>query len=303
MKSMNRSDPFAKTQPTRTVSWAPPPPPNRRRQGCCVAVFLIPLLIVGCVAGVIFLGGGRTNILVLGLDSREPGSDLGRSDTMILTTFVPRQGYLGMLSIPRDLWVTIPDYGENRINTAHFFAEADDPGTGPEAAMQTVAQNFGVDVDYYVRIRFDGFLDFIDLIGGVDVELPVAMSGYPAGTHHFNSLDALAFVRDRSGSDDFYRMQRSQIFLKGLWKQMLDRTVWQQIPEILPLVSEIVDTNIPLYKWPFLAFTLLRVGPDGIDGQVITRDMTNPFTTSGGAQVLGPDWEAITPVVFEMFGE
>jgi LCP family protein required for cell wall assembly len=222
---------------------------------------------------------------------------------MILTTFVPRETYLGMLSIPRDLWVTIPGYGENRINAAHFFAEAENPGSGPDAAMQTVRQNFGVDVDYYVRVRFDGFLDFVDLIGGVDVELPVAMSGYSEGTHHFNGLEALAFVRDRSGSDDFYRMQRAQIFLTALWNRMLDPAVRRQLPEILPLIFEIVDTDIPLHRWPFLAYALLRVGPDGIDGQVITRDMTNPFTTSEGAQVLGPNWEAINPVVIEMFGE
>ena len=300
---MTHSDSLSKTQPTRTVSWAPPPPPNRRLWGCFATVLLIPLLIVGCVAGVIFFGGGRTNILVLGVDSREPGSDLGRSDTMILTTFVPRDSYLGMLSIPRDLWVAIPNYGENRINAAHFFAEADLPGSGPGAAMQTVDENFDVGVDYYVRIRFDGFLDLVDLIGGVDVELPIAMSGYPAGTHHFDSLDALAFVRDRSGSDDFYRMERAQIFLTALWKRMLDPTVMRQLPEIIPVLLELVDTNIPIYKWPYLAFTLLRVGPEGTNAAAITREMTNPFTTSGGAQVLGPNWEAINPVLLEIFGE
>jgi anionic cell wall polymer biosynthesis LytR-Cps2A-Psr (LCP) family protein len=129
------------------------------------------------------------------------------------------------------------------------------------------------------------------------------MSGYPAGIHHLNGLDSLAFVRDRSGSDDFFRMQRAQIFLTALWKRMLDPVVWRQFPEIYPLIIEIVDTNIPLHKWPFLAFTLLRVGPDEIDTQIITRDMTHPFTTSSGAQVLGPNWEAINPVIDEMFGE
>ena len=172
---MSHTNPLDKTQPTRTVSWAPPPPPNRRRQGCCGILLLIPILIISCLVGIFFIGGGRTNILVLGVDSREPGSDLGRSDTMILTTFIPRQSYLGMLSIPRDLWVTIPEYGENRINAAHFFAEADVPGSGPKTAMQTVEQNFGVGVDYYVRIRFDGFLDLVDLMGGVEVILPEAM--------------------------------------------------------------------------------------------------------------------------------
>ena len=300
---MNKSDLLAKTQPTRTVSWAPPPPPNRRRQGCCAAVFIIPLLIFGCVAGIFFLGSGRANILVLGLDSREPGSDLGRSDTMILTSFIPRQAYLGMLSIPRDLWVTIPGVGENRINTAHFFAEAELPGSGPAAAMETVRQNFGVAVDYYVRVRFDGFLDLVDLLGGVEVELPVAMSGYPAGAQHLNSEQALAFVRDRAGSDDFFRMQRAQIFIKGLGKELMQPSAWPRLPQILPLVRQMIDTNVPFAKWPALAITVLRVGVDGMDSRTITREMTNPFTTSEGAQVLGPNWAAINPVLLEMFGQ
>jgi len=295
------TDPLAETQPTRTVSWAPPP--KRRRWGCCWGVLLIPVLMILCLAAAFLLAGGRTNILVLGLDSREPGSDLGRSDTIILTTFVPRQPYLGMLSIPRDLWVSIPGYGENRINTAHFFAEADAPGSGPAATMETVHQNFGIDVDYYVRVRFDGFMDLVDYLGGVEMELPVAMSGYSAGTHLLDSEQALAFVRDRAGSDDFFRMQRAQIFLKALWKQLLEPASWPQLPKTLPLIIKMVDTNIPLTKWPALAITLLRVGPDGLDTRTITREMTNPFTTSEGAQVLGPNWTIINPVLLEMFGQ
>jgi LCP family protein required for cell wall assembly len=299
--TQNSPDPFAETQPTR-LSWADPPP-RKRRTGCCLGALLIPLVLTLCLAGVWLFAGGRTNILILGLDARDPGSDVARSDTMILTTFVPRQPYLGMLSIPRDLWVTIPGVGENRINTAHFFAEAQTPGSGPDAAMETVRQNFGVDVDYYVRFRFDTFLDVVDLIGGVDVELPTAMSGYPAGTHHMDSEQALAFVRDRSGSDDFYRMQRAQIFIKSLWKQMMQPENLRQLPQIFPLAWESVDTDLPMRKWPMLAVTLLRVGPDGVDARVITREMTFPFTTEGGAQVLAPNWDAINPVLLEMFGQ
>jgi len=291
-----------KTQPTRTVSWAPPPP-KRPRWKFCLGALLIPALLAICLGGVFFLVGGRTNILILGLDSREPDSDLGRSDTMILTTFFPRKPYLGMLSIPRDLWVNVPDYGEDRINSAHFYAEAETPGSGPEAAMQTVRQNFGMDVDNYLRVRFDGFLDLVDLLGGVEIELAQPMSGYPAGTHQLNGEQALAFVRDRAGSDDFFRMQRAQIFIKALWKELLDPAIWQQLPEILPLVMEMVDTNVPVTKWPLMAITLLRVGPEGIDARVITREMVHPFSTEGGAQVLRPNWEAINPVLFEMFHE
>ena len=83
---------------------------------------------------------------------------------------------------------------------------------------------------------------------------------------------------------------------------MLQPAVWQQLPEILPLVLEMVDTDMPPVKWFMLGATMFRVGQEDIDARLITREMTNPFTTSGGAQVLGPNWEAINPIMEEMFG-
>ena len=105
--------------------------PNQKRRGCSVgiALFLIPMCL--WIAFLIWRPG-RVNVLILGLDTREPGSNLGRSDTMILTTFLPAEPYVGLLSIPRDLWVIIPGWGENRINAAHFFAESEFPGSGPD---------------------------------------------------------------------------------------------------------------------------------------------------------------------------
>jgi LCP family protein required for cell wall assembly len=208
-----------------------------------------------------------------------------------------------MLSIPRDLWVNIPGVGENRINTAHFFAEAEEPGSGPAATLQTIRENFGVDVDYYVRIRFDSFLELVDLLGGIEIELKNPMSGYPAGVHQLNSDQSLAFVRDRSGSDDFSRMLRAQIFIQAILNQLLSPSGLQSLPYSLPILIEMADTNIPITRWPTLAITLLRVGPNGIDTRIISRDMTNPFTTTQGAQVLGPNWTMINPVLLEMFDQ
>jgi LCP family protein required for cell wall assembly len=248
-----------------------------------------------------FLAPFRTNILLLGLDSRPGEGDTSRSDTIILATFLPWQPYVGVLSIPRDLWVDIPGHGENRINTAHFFGEAERTGGGPGAAMQAVRDNFGVNVDYYVRVRFDGFRQVVDALGGVDVSLPNPMSGYPAGVHHLDGEQALALVRDRQGSDDFFRMERGQLFLKSVWKGVLKPANWPKIPRILAAVSQTVDTDIPVWLWPRLGFALLRLGPDGLDTRAITREMVTPFTTAGGAQVLGPRWEAINPVLMEVF--
>jgi polyisoprenyl-teichoic acid--peptidoglycan teichoic acid transferase len=275
---------------------------KRRGWGCCCLMVVLPGLLLLPLL-VYLLAPLRTNILLLGVDSRPGEGFVSRTDTMILTTIEPLSAYIGMLSIPRDLWVSVPGVGENRINTAHFFAEANQAGSGPQAAMQTVRQNFGVDVHYYARLRFDGFEDLVDAMGGVDVELPREMSGYPAGVHRLNGEQALALVRDRSGSDDFFRMERGQIFLRSLARQLLKPESWVYLPQAGMALLEATDTDVPLWLWPRLGVAMLRAGPDGIDSRTITRDMVNPFTTSGGAQVLGPNWNQINPVLLEMFGQ
>ena len=140
-------------------------------------------------------------MLVLGIDYTDPGSDLGRSDTIIMTTFDPFEPYLGMLSIPRDLWVSIPGIGENRINTAHFYGEMTHPGLGPELLSRTIEDNFGISPDYFVRIKFDGVREIVDAMGGIQIELEQPMAGYPPGVHYLTGNKALAFARHRQGSD------------------------------------------------------------------------------------------------------
>jgi LCP family protein required for cell wall assembly len=222
---------------------------------------------------------------------------------MILTTFMPQTPYVGMLSIPRDLWVNIPNFGDDRINTAHFYAEASQPGTGPAAAKETVRQNFGVNVDYYMRVRFDGIRNIVDAMGGLDVELPRDMSGYTAGTHHLDGQQALVLVRDRAGSDDLYRTERAQIFIKSMFNQLLRPTIWPRLPAVLFAITQSVDTDVPSWQWPRLLIAVLRVGVNSIDGRTITHEMVTPFVTSGGAQVLLPNWELINPVLMDVFGQ
>jgi LCP family protein required for cell wall assembly len=260
-------------------------------------------VLLGLVAAVYLLAPLRTNVLLLGIDRSPEGTALGRSDTMILATFVPLEPYVGMLSIPRDLWVNIPGRGENRINAAHFFAENDRAGSGPQAAMETVRSNFGVDVDSYLRIRFDGFRRFVDALGGVEVNLSEAMAGYEAGRHMLTGEQALAFVRDRQGTDDFFRMARGQLFLEATFAQMLRPTTWPRLPAAALALLLAVDSDLPPWEWPRLGLALLRAGPQGLDARTITREMVHPFTTSGGAAVLAPDWTRINPVLMEMFGQ
>ena len=208
-----------------------------------------------------------------------------------------------MLSIPRDLWVEIPGIGQNRINTAHFFAEAAVPGSGPKAALQAVKDNFGIDVGYYFRVKFNGFEDVIDAMGGVDLVLAEPTAGYPAGTHHLNGNKALAFARNRTGTDDFFRMAQGQLVIKSVFSQLLSPLKWFRLPAVLVAAARSIDTNVPVWLWPRLGFTLLRVGPSRIDSRSISREMVTPTITNQGADVLLPNWERINPVLLEMFGQ
>lgn len=311
-----KSDPWSETQvviaSTRPSQPHPAPPPpqwmqrRRRRFGCgplgCFLLFSITGGLLLLLAGYL-LFPARTNILLLGIDYTEPWNYLGRSDTMILATVNPLKPVVAMLSIPRDLWVTIPGIGDNRINTAHFFAEGQQPGSGPYKAMETVRFNFGVDADYYLRVRFEDFKDVVDAMGGVDIDLVDPMAGYPAGRYHLTGNKALAFARHRLGADDFFRMEQGQLILKAALRQMLSPRHWWQLPGVLIALMRSVDTDIPMWQWPRLALALLRAGPEGVDSRAIQREMVTPYTTDQGANVLLPDWSKINPVFAEMYGQ
>jgi len=135
----------------------------------------------------------------------------------------------------------------------------------------------------------------------VEIQLEAPMGILPAGTHHLDGLQALAFARDRSSSDDFGRMQRAQILISASFGKALRPSSWRALPRFIFSLMQVIDTNIPLWQWPRLLFALLRTVFFGIDSRTITRDMVIPFQTSGGAQVLAPNWDAMRPLFKDMF--
>ena len=279
------------------------PRKQKRSLGCfspgCLILLAVPILVL---LAAYLLAPMRINILLMGIDRPPEGTNTSRTDTMILFSVDPLKPTIGMVSIPRDLWVQIPGVGENRINTAHFFAEASNPGSGPQAAAQTVETNFGISVPYTIRLRFDGFVEVVDAMGGVDLNLDKPEGGLTAGEHHLNGTEALAFARDRKGTDDFFRMADGQLMFKAVLKQMLKVTNWPRLPYEIVKIFQAIDTNIPAWQWPRLAVAFLRAGPGGIDNQVISRDMVQGYVTSGGADVLLPKWDLIRPFVHKIFG-
>lgn len=265
------------------------PKPARKRScgcsgcGCFSFIFILAILVY-------LLLPLPNRFLLLGIDRSPAGTMTGRSDTMMAFSVNPLLPTVKLLSIPRDLWVTIPGVGENRINTAHFFAEAQQTGTGPRAALNTVNQNFGFNLRYYARFNLENFPTLIDALGGITITLSQSMSGYPPGSYQLNGTQALAFVRSRSDGDDFFRIRQGQLFIGAFVRKMLDPQTWPRLPQFIAVVPGALDTNIPVWLWPRLGLALVRASITGIDTLIIDRTMVSGFVTSEGAQVLMPDW-------------
>lgn len=298
-------EPIEQYQPIRAPQPARPARrPQRQRSGLgCCGCFGVGLILALGLLLAYFLAPINTRVLLLGIDRAPEGTALSRTDTMILTSINPLLPTVKMLSIPRDLWISIPNVGENRINTIHFFAESAQPGSGPRQTVRVVSDTFGVPVRYFVRLRFDGVVQIVDAMGGVVVDMPEAMSGYEAGQHRLTGEQALAFARDRSGADDFFRMAHGQLLIRSVVKQMLNPVTWVRLPQIFAALANTLDTNVPFWHWPRMGLALARSVLQGnIDSRTFDRAMAAPFVTTDGASVLLPNWDLINPVLDEMFG-
>jgi len=288
------------TQPTRrmdTYQLIPVKSRKRIKKSRKKTLAILGLVLIYIVAPL------RTNILFLGTDASLERGTAGRTDTIILSTVVPLRPYIGMLSFPRDLWVQVPGVGDQRINTAYFFSEANRSGSGADAAMETIRENFDVPVRYYVVIHMSGLVSVIDALEGVTIKLDGPVSGLGAGAHLLNGNQALAFARDRSTSDDFGRMLRAQILISGTIGKVLTPGSWRNLPGFIVALSQTIETNLPIWQIPRLLFALVRVPFfGGINSETISREMVTPFVTSEGAQVLLPNWDDIQPQMREMFG-
>lgn len=284
----------------------------------CIFAGLLPLIIGAGIVGGIFLAArqsGRLNILIMGLDRRPGETGPVRTDTLILATFDPQQPQAALLSIPRDLWVDIPGQGSNRINTAHYFGDISLSGYGPTLAMQTVQNNFGPSLHGYIELDFAGFVALVDALGGIEIDVPqtivddryptpdygVTTISIPAGRQHMDGETALIYARTRHTDSDFGRGQRQQQILRALVARMLQPGAWPRLPAAWVIVRTYFVTDLNEVDFATIVLALMWVGPDGLQSYAIDENMTTPFTTTTGAQVLLPRWEVIWSLVNEIF--
>lgn len=231
------------------------------------------------------------NVLVVGSDSRDDldadaRSDLGtgdfegvRTDTLILVQLDPRRESAAMLSFPRDLLVTRCDGTQGRINGAYEIGESSGVG-GPNCLVKTINELTGIPVNHYAQVNFQGFVDFVDTLGGVQLYLdqPIrdadAHIDLDAGCQRLNGRQALGFVRVRKIDSDFGRIARQQRFIRELVDQMSSARIALDVPRLFSLVdtaasSVDVDRSLSLDVMRQVAYSFRDLSADRIDARTV----------------------------------
>lgn len=268
---------------------------------------------------------GRVTVLLMGVDERESEEGPWRTDTMILLTMDPASRTAGMISIPRDLWVEIPDYGRyDRINTAFFRGDADQypGGGGPALAMKTVQQNLGVTVNYYAVVNFYAFVTIIDEIGCIPLEVPETIDDpdYPApsgpgydpfhidaGEYCLGGETLLKYARTRATfGGDFDRAQRQQQVLYAIRDHVLSTgelpNLLSKTPQIYATLQDSIRTNMTETEIVQLGRLAAEVPEENICSAVISGDYIERFETlSDGSEVVIPNRAKIRQLIVDIY--
>lgn len=225
---------------------------------------------------------GRTNILLLGMGGKNhPGGTL--SDTMIVASIDYKDKKLGLISVPRDLWVPIPGFNHAKINEAYADGEKNKKTatSGGTLSSKTVENVLGIPIHYYISLDFDGFKKIIDAVGGVDiyVEKDIYDPYYPAdnmidyapfkitaGEHHMDGALALKYARSRETTSDFDRSRRQQQVMAATKEKILTLNILAnptKVTEIINILGDHIKTNMSIDE----IYSLWNVGK--------SIDMTN----------------------------
>ena len=239
---------FPEVRSRRHEAWA------RARRIALRVGLVVAVLVILLAASAWLMAPPRMVLLVMGSDARPDElrrGEVGRTDTMLAIIADRAPAGALLISIPRDLWVSIPGFGEERINVAY-------PVGGPRAAERVVSDVLGIPLDRYLVIGLQGVRDIVYAAGGVevDVERPIHDEAYPtddygtvvvdipAGRQHMDGETALRYARTRHQDNDFGRMARQQRVMVALRTAMLKPVNWWRIPAVLAAVRRATQTDV-----------------------------------------------------------
>jgi polyisoprenyl-teichoic acid--peptidoglycan teichoic acid transferase len=257
--------------------------------------------------------GEVVNFLLLGSDRRPAGTAF-RTDTIILASVRTKDNTVSLISIPRDLYVYIPGWTMNRINTAYFYGErTKHPGGGPALLKDTILYNLGVHIDHTVFVEFDGFRKIIDTLGGVDVPLVCEFTDWRIidpeesdqdpdnwelhtigpGIIHMDGEMSLWYARARLRSSDYDRGRRQQELVRAMFSRGMQLNLILKIPALYSQIRDIVQTDMGLDGILDLVPISRHLKAPNLRSYYITSKMVRGYRTPEGASVLLPDNDAI----------
>ena len=193
----------------------------------------------------------NVSVLFIGIDDSEKrgqGAETSRSDALILATLNNKNKSIKLLSIPRDSYVYIPHVGyKDKITHAHSFG-------GTHASIETIEELFDIPIDYYVRLNFDAFVDVVDALGGVEVEVPYNIvekdeNDFPTvqlkeGLQLLDGRETLALARTRKADSDLERGKRQQEILKSIILKTASVSAVTKYDDIIEAVGDNMRTNM-----------------------------------------------------------
>jgi len=268
----------------------------------------------------------RINVLLTGIDSSE-GRNHALNDTLIVVSVDPVTKAATMISFPRDiarfpLWDGRTFTG--KINSLMTHASLH-PKEFPDGPINTLVKELGyllgVPIHYYAAINLDGFVQMVDLAGGVTIDNPQLINdpsyggwgpGHPLGfyltpgKHHLDGQNALAYVRSRktAGDNDFNRARRQQQVLLALERKMADPAMVARVPSLLRAAKNTIRTSFPSERLG----EMLDLGSAIEDGSIVQRVLGPPYaihpptSTTGGVYILKLDLAKLAQLSITLFG-
>jgi LCP family protein required for cell wall assembly len=259
------------------------------------------LVLTKTPAGPLFKWHETENILVMGTD-RRPDWDNWRTDTIMIVGLDRKLQRAAVLSIPRDLYIEIPNYGYGRINQVDYIGEEilKVEGGGPALVSAVLSQTLGIETKHWVRFEMTGFQSVVDAVGGVTIHLDCPFYEpilnlttneweyftLPAGEVEMDGETAYWYVRLRLRESDIGRARRQRQFLWALREQALNTNLILRFPELWSAFRETFTTDLTLWELIELARFGMALDPANVRASGITLKELQSFTTESGAAVL-----------------
>ncbi len=228
-------------------------------------------------------------VLILGRDTRDAENDAGRADIIMLVYLNPERNTCSVLSIPRDCLVEIPDHGEDKINAAYAYG-------GEELMIKTINSFLGAEVNHYVTLDFDGFVELIDALGGVDITIgrpmvdPKSGANFSVGNHHLTGEQALSYTRSRSTElGDIGRIQRQQQLFRELINQKLNIKYLSSVPYYFNILAENTRTDLDILTILKYSKAVLSFNSENFETAIIPSH--SDWINEGTISVQIPDTE------------